>query len=103
MPATRLIRQISDLDDFEGTPVPGQVLRWTGSQWQPTSDGTTTYVHTQALASDTWVISHGLGRHPSVSVVDSAANVVTGDVTYDSNNQVTVRFSAAFGGTAYLN
>lgn len=104
MPAHRIANRLSDLNDVTGAPVDGQVLAWTGTQWQPTTlEGPSTYVHTQNIAQDTWVISHGLGRYPSVAVVDSALNVVVGDVTYDSTNQVTVRFSAAFGGTAYLN
>lgn len=104
MPARRVIRRLPDLDDVGGTPDTGQILRWSGSQWQPSDDeGPATYVHNQAIAASTWIIAHGLDRYPSVSVVDSALNVVTGDVTYDSTNQVTVRFSSAFGGTAYLN
>lgn len=62
-----------------------------------------TYVHTQNSADSTWVIVHSLGRYPSVTVVDSAGSEVVGDVTYDSDNQVTVRFTAAFSGKAYLN
>lgn len=62
-----------------------------------------TYVHTQNSADSTWVIVHSLGRFPSVTVVDSAGSEVVGDVTYDSDNQVTVRFTAAFSGKAYLN
>lgn len=104
MPANRVTRKLTDLNDVAGTPAPGQVLAWTGSQWQPADEtSTSTYVHTQAVAASTWVITHGLARFPSVSVVDSALNVVVGDVRYDNPNQVTVRFSAAFGGTAYLN
>lgn len=104
MPANRITRKLNDLDDVAGAPVPGQVLAWTGTQWQPSDEtATSTYVHSQAVASATWVIAHGLGRYPSVSVVDSALNVVVGDVRYDNTNQVTVTFSAAFGGTAYLN
>jgi hypothetical protein len=61
------------------------------------------YVHTQEAAAATWTITHNLGRHPSVTVVDSGGSVVIGDVAYVTANQVTVSFSAAFSGTAYLN
>jgi hypothetical protein len=44
-----------------------------------------------------------MDRHPAVSVVDSAGTVVFGEVTYDSANQITVRFSSGFAGKAYLN
>jgi hypothetical protein len=63
----------------------------------------TTYIHYQNSSSSVWVITHYLGRFPSVTVVDSAGSEVVGDVTYDSDNQVTVRFMAAFSGKAYLN
>lgn len=60
------------------------------------------HVHTQASPSTTWVINHTLGGKPSVTVVDSADTMVVGEVTYNSNSQVTVEFTAAFSGYAYL-
>jgi hypothetical protein len=69
----------------------------------PPGPGQTTYTHTQNISSDTWVIQHNLGRHPSVVVIDSAGSVIISDVQYDSEYQVTVRFSAGFSGKAYLN
>ena len=62
-----------------------------------------TYTHSQESVSDTWTIIHNLGRHPSVSVVDSAGTQVYGDVEYDNENQLTITFSAPFSGKAYLN
>lgn len=60
------------------------------------------YTHTQNTPSTTWTITHNLGYHPSVTVVDSADSAVVGDVTYVSENQLIVSFSVAFGGKAYL-
>jgi hypothetical protein len=60
------------------------------------------YHHVQGSVSDTWVIPHGLGFNPSVTVHDSAGAECVGDVTYDSFNQLTIRFSAAFSGVADL-
>lgn len=60
------------------------------------------HVHTQASPSTTWLINHSLGGKPSVTVVDSADTMVVGEVTYNSNSQVTVEFTAAFSGYAYL-
>ena len=60
------------------------------------------YTHTQSTPSTTWTITHNLGYHPSVTVVDSADSAVVGDVTYVSENQLIVSFSVAFGGKAYL-
>ena len=65
--------------------------------------GSETFTFNQAVPTATWVIAHNLDRHPAVSVVDSAGTVVFGEVTYDSANQVTVRFSSGFAGKAYLN
>jgi hypothetical protein len=60
------------------------------------------YTHNQMTSSSTWVITHNLGFFPSVSVVDNGNNVVIGDVSYISVNQVSISFSASFGGKAYL-
>jgi len=60
------------------------------------------YIFTQATSSATWVITHALGGHPSVTVVDSAGTAVVGEVKYDSTTQVTVSFTVPFSGIAYL-
>lgn len=65
------------------------------------SQSTTTF--TQASAASTWVINHNLGKFPSVTIVDSANNVVVGYQVYNNNNQITLTFSAPFSGKAYLN
>lgn len=62
-----------------------------------------TYVWDQDSVADTWVIPHNLDKYPSATVVDSGKNVNIGDITYDSKNQITIRFSAPFSGEAYLN
>ena len=61
------------------------------------------YVWKQDVAADTWVIPHNLDKYPSATVVDTGRNVNIGDITYDSKNQITIRFSAPFSGEAYLN
>lgn len=61
------------------------------------------YTHTQSSATDQWVITHNLNKHPAVAVVDSGGNVVITEVRYDSANQLTVLFNAAESGKAYLN
>jgi hypothetical protein len=58
---------------------------------------------TQGVPSATWIIQHNLNKYPSATVVDSGGNVNIGDITYDSKNQITIRFSAPFSGEAYLN
>ena len=55
------------------------------------------------VASDTWVITHNLNKYPSVTVLDSSKNEVVGEVTYTNENQLTIKFSGAFKGSATLN
>ena len=66
-------------------------------------DGDKHYTHTQSNATDQWVITHNLNKHPSVAVVDSGGNIVITEVRYDSANRLTVLFNAAESGKAYLN
>lgn len=61
------------------------------------------YVYTQSTAVDTWEIEHSLNKMPSVTVVDSANNVVCGDIQYLNPNKIRIKFSGAFSGKAYLN
>ena len=60
------------------------------------------YEHTQGVVSSSWVITHNLGFKPNVTVVDSAGTIYEGEITYTNSNSLTVSFSQAFSGTAYL-
>jgi hypothetical protein len=60
------------------------------------------YTHNQAAASATWTITHNLGYFPNVTVVDSTGTVCEGDLVYTSNNVLTLTFSQAISGTAYV-
>ena len=81
------------------------VVRVAGGERGPAGPPGTgsTYVHTQSTPSAVWTITHNLARRLSVTVVDSTDRVVLGEVRYPSDNQITVTFSAAFSGAAYLN
>ncbi len=59
--------------------------------------------HVQASAADVWAVAHNLGKRPCVTVVDSAGDPVEGVVGYVDANNLTITFSAAFSGEAYLN
>jgi hypothetical protein len=70
--------------------------------------GASTYTHNQSSESNTWTITHNLGRFPSVTVIDSGNTIVKGTIVYNSNNQLTVTFFSAGNalattGKAYLN
>jgi hypothetical protein len=62
-----------------------------------------TYIHTQDVPLSVWVITHNLISYPSVTVVDSLNHVVVGDIVYNSSNMLTITFTTAFAGYAYLN
>jgi len=62
-----------------------------------------TFIFEQVIPAATWVVTHSLNRFPSVSVVDTADTSGFGAVEYNSANQLTITFSGAFAGKAYLN
>jgi hypothetical protein len=81
----------------------GQVLASTvtGTAW--VDNVQSTFEFTQGVPATTWNIQHNLGKFPSITVIDTGDTVVTGEYTYINNNNVTLTFSAAFAGKAYLN
>ena len=75
-----------------------------GPQGDPGAPGSApqAYIHDQGTPALIWTVTHNLGYNPNVSVVDSAETVVEGSVVYTSLNALTIEFTAAFGGKAYL-
>ena len=67
------------------------------------SSGGATYIHTQVIPSGIWTIIHNLGKYPSVTTVDTSNEVMLGDVIYINVNTITVLFTSAIDGKAYLN
>ena len=61
------------------------------------------FVFTQGIPSATWNITHNLDKFPSVSVADTANQLMYGDTEYINENSLTITFSAPFSGKAYLN
>lgn len=74
-----------------------------GPPGPPGSGGDANATWTQSSASAVWAITHALGKFPSVTLVDSSGSEVEGEIQYDSPSQITVTFSAALAGIAYLN
>lgn len=60
------------------------------------------YEHIQGAVSNSWIITHNLGFKPNVTVVDSAGTIYEGEIAYTNSNSLTVSFSQAFSGKAYL-
>jgi hypothetical protein len=79
---------------------------WTmgDADWIPfTGSATTTYLHTQGIASTVWNITHPLGGYPSLTIRDSGGNTVEGEIFYVSVSQITLTFSYPISGVAQLN
>jgi hypothetical protein len=67
------------------------------------TQGVPTFEYEQIVPSTSWEITHNLSKFPSITVIDSGDTVVAGEYVYNSNNKVTLNFSAEFAGKAYLN
>lgn len=94
----------NNYNDLEGKPKINNVTlegNKTSSELGLTGDKHFTYI--KSTPDSVWEITHNLDKYPSVTIVDSAGSVVMGDITYTSKSALTVTFSAAFSGKAYLN
>ncbi len=60
------------------------------------------YVHIQMIAAQTWIVSHGLHKYPSVTIMDSSGAHITADVEYIDIDVLHIHFTAEIGGRAYL-
>lgn len=60
------------------------------------------YIYPQVTPSSVWVITHNKNGYPAVITEDTAGTVVEGSVIFNSVNQLTIQFTSAFAGTAYL-
>lgn len=67
------------------------------------ASGDMAYTHNQISLSREWFVYHNLGKHPSVTVVDSASSVVVGDIEYLNTEELIIRFTSEFSGRAFLN
>lgn len=78
----------------------------TEAEWLESLKGTggdKHYVHKQETSSDTWEVTHVLGKEPAVTIVDSAGTEVIGEVEYVNLNKCILRFQAPFSGKAIFN
>lgn len=60
------------------------------------------YVHSQGAADTVWQIAHGLGFYPNVTALDATGEEIEGDLDYISANLLTITYSYAISGVAYL-
>lgn len=61
------------------------------------------YIHDQQVTSSVWDITHNLEKYPSVTIIDSASELIKGKIEYLSSNRLRVTFSVGISGKAYLN
>lgn len=96
------LNQMNDVDI--SNPMDGDILKYESGEWVNSPVGADlNFTFNQSPASAVWTITHNLNKFPNYTVIDSSGDEVEGDVTYINNNQLTLTFSAAFSGTAYLN
>jgi hypothetical protein len=67
-----------------------------------TNTATIAYHHEQMVVSNAWYIAHNLDFYPNVTVQDSAGSTCEGQIAHINRNSLTVTFSYAFSGDAYL-
>lgn len=102
---------VTSLAEFADTqitsPVNDQALVYRDGKWknidvaEVNADANVEF--NQSTASAFWTINHNLNKYPSVIVIDSVGDEIEGDVSYVNKNTITITFSAAFSGKAYLN
>ena len=86
------------------TPTPDVVVSIGGSPGSVSNAETRffAYHHQQGQASDSWLIQHGLGFYPNITVMDSGESTVEGELEHLSKYSLRVTFSAPISGNAYL-
>lgn len=62
--------------------------------------GTTIFYQTNPAS--VWVVQHNLNRYPATTVMDSAGDIVWGDLHHVDSNQLTLTFAAPFSGTVLM-
>jgi len=87
-------------DDTESDE--GTTKTITLSQLSSQTGGDKNYIQ-EFNTTDTVTVTHNLAKYPAVMVVDSAYDVVEGDIIFTSLNTLTVSFSAPFSGTVTCN
>ena len=65
--------------------------------------GDKNFVFNQAVASATWIVQHNLNKFPSCTMVLGTGQQGYGDVTFIDENNLTITFSGAVSGKAYIN
>ena len=81
----------------------GISVTWTSLKQVPEYNPFKSYEKIFATASLQWDITHGLGKKPSVTLVDDNENIVYGAIEYVNLNVIKITFNTLSSGKAYLN
>ena len=101
--------KLLSLEYIGGTGVLVDKKTYDFASFYRSNQGAPTFVFTQTAPAVAWgagtppVVTHNLGKFPSITVIDTGNTVVQGEYTYINNNTVALAFSAPFAGKAYLN
>jgi hypothetical protein len=60
------------------------------------------YTYIQMNPESVWTINHNLDFFPNVTAFDSAGTEIVGSIEHQSAKVLTITFTSATGGTAYL-
>lgn len=60
------------------------------------------YLHDQQDVLSLWAINHNLHRYPSIIAMDLDGNEILGDISYIDTDNLTITFTPATAGKAYL-
>ena len=61
------------------------------------------FIYKQSTPEQEWTINHNLNKYPSVTIIDSAGNLLEGEIDYIDKNNLKIKLSSAVSGKAYLN
>lgn len=101
-----LYRGIESLATYKGEETPTAKVTVDNSNWTIKVDvigsayPTGVYVVTNL---NLFYIEHNLNCYPNITIVDTDKNVVIGDINYESNKIISVRFNQPFTGVIFLN
>ena len=61
------------------------------------------YTHVQTDAAKEWVVTHRLGKHPAISVVDGNGIEIFALIKHIDDSVAKIQFPTAMAGRAYCN
>lgn len=94
----------SGVFDFTTAPATGDQIYAMWLESETTEDAYIDKHYEEAFTSQTLVtVTHGLGKYPAVSVIDTAGDEVEGTVNHVTTSQLTITFSPATSGVIICN